>query len=159
MKQRQKRIYSALIDPASWMPKVGAVSVPSGPESMADQGITAPASRAPAVAALRATAAGGSQGEAPSAALRAAAAAIRLSRASHDSGEVSVEEDGYRLLALHNEAEKYGIIGDISGLPSEGISSFEPPPLPFTLPPQGSWIIIVRHAADEAGKNNTSPPR
>ncbi len=124
---------------------------PSGPESNTDQSNSSPASQAPAVAALRATAAGGSHAEARLPRRRAGSAAIRLSRASHDFGEVSVGEDEYWLLALHNEAEKDGIISDISGLPSEGFSLFEPPPLPFTLPPHGSWIIIVRYAPDQGG--------
>ena len=151
MKPRQKRIYSALIDPDRRMPKVGRVSVHSRPEGMADQGIAAPEAQAPAAAALRAIAAGGSHAEARLARRRAGAAAIRLSRASHDFGEVGVGEDEYWLLALHNEAEQEGIISDISGLPSEGFSLFEPPTLPFALPPHGSWIIIVRYAPDQGG--------
>ena len=115
-----------------------------------------PDSQAPAVAALRATEVGCPQAEARLPRLRAASAAIRLSRASHDFGEVCVGEDEYWLLALHNEAEKEGIISDISGLPSEGFSLFEPPTLPFTLPPHGSWIIIVRYAPDLAGNKSVA---
>ncbi len=151
MRHRQKRIYSALIDLDSRTPQMRRILGPSGPESNTDQSNSSPASQAPAVAALRATAAGGSHAEARLPRRRAGSAAIRLSRASHDFGEVSVGEDEYWLLALHNEAERDGIISDISGLPSEGFSLFEPPPLPFTLPPQGSWIIIVRYAPDQGG--------
>ncbi len=168
MKHRQKRIYSSLIDLDSWIPKVRRVSVPSRPETIADQSISpqarggaatkpvAPDSQAPAVAALRATDVGVSQAEASLPRLRVASAAIRLSRASHDFGEVCVGEDEYWLLALHNKEEKEGIISDISGLPSEGFGLFEPPTLPFTLPPHGFRIIIVRYAPDLAGNKSSA---
>ena len=65
-------------------------------------------------------------------------------------------DDEYWLLALHNEEEKDGIISDISVSPSEGFSLFEPPTLPFTLPPHGSRIIIVRYAPDLAGNKSVA---
>jgi len=168
MKNRQERIYSALIDLDSWTPKVRGVSVPSRPETVADQSISSkarggvanqlvsPDSQAPALAALRATEVRVSQAEASFPPLLAAAAAIRLSRASHDFGEVFVGDDEYWLLALHNDEEKERIVSDISGLPSEGFSLFEPPALPFTLPPHGSRIIIVRYAPDLAGHKSVA---
>jgi hypothetical protein len=162
MKDRQERIYSALIDLDRWIPKVRDVSVPSGPVTMADQRIAPkvlggaankpvrPDFQAPGSVAL-----GGadrvSQSEGSLPPLLAVAAAIRLSRGSHDFGEVCLGEDEYWLLALHNEAETEGIVSDMSGLPSAGFSLFEPPALPFTLPPHGSRIIIVRYAPDLAG--------
>ena len=156
MKHRQERIYSALIDLDIWIPKVRSVSVPSRPETIADRSIVSPETQAPAVAALRVAEVGVSQAEASLPRLRAASAAIRLSRASHDFGEVFVGDDEYWLLALHNEEEREVIISDISGLPSEGFSLFEPPTLPFTLPPHGSRIIIVRYAPDLAGNKSVA---
>lgn len=168
MKHRQERIYSALIDLDIWIPKVRSVSVPSRPETIADNSISpkaqggvankvvSPDSQAPALTAFRATEVRVSQAEASLPPLLAASAAIRLSRASHDFGEVCVGEDEYWLLALHNEEKKEGIISDISGLPSEGFSLFEPPTLPFTLPPHGSRIIIVRYAPDLAGNKSVA---
>jgi hypothetical protein len=106
MKHRQERIYSALIDLDIWIPKVRSVSVPSRPETIADRSIVSPETQAPAVAALRVAEVGVSQAEASLPRLRAASAAIRLSRASHDFGEVFVGDDEYWLLALHNEEER-----------------------------------------------------
>ena len=156
MKHRQERIYSALIDLDIWIPKVRRVSVPSRPETTVELSIVSPDSQAPGVAALRVAEVRGAQAEASLPRLRAAAAAMRLSRASHDFGEVSVGDEEYWLLALHNEEEKEGIINDIIGLPSEGFSLFEPPTLPFTLPPHGSRIIIVRYAPDLAGNKSVA---
>lgn len=148
MKDEQEPIYSAFIDVKSWTPKAKGLPDPSRPETLAGRSISPQAPGAPAVR--------GSQPEAGLPPSPEASAAIRLSRTSHDFGEVCVGEDEYWLLALHNEAEQEGKVYDLSGLPSVGFSLFEPPALPFTLPPHGSRIIIVRYAPDLAGDKSAA---
>jgi hypothetical protein len=139
MKDEQEPIYSACIDLQRWTPKSRSLSAPSRPETPDGQSLLPPAR--------------GGAGLPP---LPGAAAAIRLSRTSHDFGEVCVGEDEYWLLALHNEAEQESKVYDLSGLPSAGFSLFDPPALPFSLPPHGSRIIIVRYAPVLAGDSSAA---
>jgi hypothetical protein len=82
--------------------------------------------------------------------LTSASPVIRLSRTSHNFGEVLVGDYEYWILALHNEGDNEGIISDISGLPLMGFSLLELPALPFTIPPHKSRFIPVRYAPDLA---------
>ena len=82
--------------------------------------------------------------------LTSASPVIRLSRTSHNFGEVLVGDYEYWILTLHNEGENEAIISDVSGLPLRGFSLLELPALPFTIPPHGSRVITVRYAPDLA---------
>jgi len=162
MKRRQTPIYSALIDVAISVPEVRSILVPSLPETISDNGI-APIERdgvanipgsqdsdAHTLAAPTATEVCVSEPEGSIPTLTSASPVIRLSRTSHNFGQVLVGDHEYWILALHNEGENEGIIIDVSGLPLRGFSLLELPALPFTIPPHGSRVISVRYAPDLA---------
>jgi len=162
MKRRQTPIYSALIDVAISVPEVRSILVPSLPETISDNGI-APIERdgvanipgsqdsdAHTLAAPTATEVCVSEPEGSIPTLTSASPVIRLSRTSHNFGQVLVGDHEYWILALHNEGENEGIIIDVSGLPLRGFSLLELPALPFTIPPHGSRVIPVRYAPDLA---------
>src|SRR5665811_1542894 len=100
MKRRQKPIYSALRDLGVPGPKPEGTSVPSLPEPISDKGISphgqdgaentpvSPGSPPEAMVAVPTIAVSPSEAEAPAPALPTASPVIRLSRASHDFGEV-----------------------------------------------------------------------
>ena len=160
MKRRQTPIYSALIDLAIAVPKVRSIDVPSLPETISANGI-APIeqdglanipgtqdSHAYTLAAPTATEVCVAEPEAGR--LTSASPVIRLSRTSHNFGEVLVGDYEYWILALHNEGENEKIVSDISGLPLGGFSLWELPALPLIIPPHGSRILTVKFAPDLA---------
>ena len=163
MKRRQTPIYSALIDVAISVPEVRSILVPSLPDAISDNG-TAPIERngvanipgsqdsdAHTLVTPTATEVCVSEPEASFPTLTLASPVIKLSRTSHNFGEVLVGDHEYWILALHNAGEGEGIISDVSGLPLRGFSLLELPALPFTIPPHGSRVIPVRYAPDLAG--------
>jgi hypothetical protein len=160
LKRRQRPIYSALIDVS--VPEVRSILVPSLPETISDNDI-APIERdgvanipgnldfqEQALGAPTATEVCVPEVDASLPMLPSASPVIRLSRTSHNFGEVLVGDYEYWILALHNEGEDEGIISDVSGLPLRGFSLLELPALPFTIPPHGSRVITVRYAPDLA---------
>ena len=145
MKRRQTPIYSALIDVAISVPKLRSISAPSLPETISDNAI-APIERdgvanipgsqdsdVHTLAAPTATEVCVSEPEASLPTLPSASAVIRLSRSSHNFGEVLVGDYEYWIFTLANEGENEGIISDVSGLPLGGFSLLELPGLPFTM--------------------------
>ena len=167
-RRRQTPIYSALINVAISVPEVRSIHITLIPETISDNGI-APIKRngvanipgsqdfpAHTLAAPTPKEVRVSEPEISIPMLTSASPVIRLSRTSHNFGEVLVGDYEYWILTLHNEEENEGIISEISGLPSEGFSLFEPPTLPVTLPPHGSQIIIVRYAPDVAGEKSVA---
>ena len=163
MKRRQTPIYSALIDLDISVPKMRSIAVSSLPEHISDNGISPnerdgmaniPGShdfQAQTLGAPTATEVRVSEVDASLPTLPSASAVIRLSRTSHNFGEVFVGDYEFWILTLHNEGENEGIISDVSGLPLRGFSLLELPALPFTIPPHGTRVITVRYAPDLAG--------
>ena len=150
MKRRQKPIYSALRDLGVPDPKPEGTSVPHGQDG-AENTPVSPGSPPEAMVAVPITAVSPSEAEAPTSALPTASPVIRLSRASHDFGEVLKGDCEDWVLTLYNEGKIEGIISGLSGLPLGGFSLVEPPPLPFIIPPHGSRVITVRFAPELAG--------
>ena len=150
LKRRQRPIYSALIDVAISVPEVRSILVPSLPETISDNGISPnerdgvaniPGSQdsdAHTLAAPTSTEVCVSEPEASVPPLTSASPVIRLSRTSHNFGEVLVGDYEYWILALHNEGENEVIISDVSGLPLGGFSLLElpAPPIHYTSP----WV-------------------
>jgi hypothetical protein len=162
MKRRQTPIYSTLIDLDTSDPKMRDIAVSSLPENSADD-IISPNERggmanledshdfqaqtfeAPPAKEFHVSEVDGSLPWLPS-----AAAVIRLSRTSHNFGEVCVGEYKFWILTLHNQGENEAIISDISGLPLRGFSLVELPVLPLAIPPHGTLVITVKYAPDLA---------
>jgi formylglycine-generating enzyme required for sulfatase activity len=166
--RRQQLIYSALRDLGIPDPKPEGTPVPSLPDPISGKGISphgqdgagntsiSPGSHLDAVIAASAPEVSLSEAEAPAPALPTASPVIRLSRASHDFGEVLEGDCQDWVLTLYNEGEIEGIISGLSGLPLGGFSLVEPPPLPFMIPPHGSRIITVRFAPELPGRNRVA---
>ena len=168
MKRRQTPIYSALIDVNISIPKIRSIAVSSRPENISDKGISpnkrdgmanipgchdlqAQALGAPVATEVRVPEVDTSLPMLPS-----PSAVIRLSRASHNFGEVCVGDYEFWILALHNEGESDGIINDISWLPLMGFSLLELPVLPIAIPPHGTQVITVRYAPDLGGNKSAA---
>jgi hypothetical protein len=162
LKRRQRPIYSALIDVAISVPEVRSILVPSLPDTISDNDI-APIERggvanipdsqdsdAHTLAAPSATEVCVSEPEVSIPTLTSASPVIRLSRTSHNFGEVFVGEYKFWILTLHNQGENEAIISDVSGLPLRGFSLVELPVLPFAIPPHGTLAITVKYAPDLA---------
>jgi hypothetical protein len=168
MKRRQTPIYSALIDLDTSDPKTRNIAVSSLPADSADASIApherggmanisdSPDIQAPTYEAPPATEFRVAEVAESLPWLASAGAVIKLSRTSHNFGEVCVGEYEFWILSLHNQGENEAIISEVSGVPLNGFSVLELPALPFTIPPQGNRVITVRYAPDLAGNEVTA---
>jgi hypothetical protein len=168
MKRRQTPIYSTLIDLDISDPKMRNIAISSLPEDSAADGIS-PHERGEMANLVDSHDLQALTFEAPPTTefrvsevaeslpwLSPAAAVIKLSKASHNFGEVCVGTYEFWILSLHNQGENEAIISDVSGVPLNGFSVLELPVLPFTIPPHGNRVITVRYAPDLAGNKATA---
>jgi hypothetical protein len=168
MKRRQPPIYSVLIDLDISDPKMKNVAVSSPPENSADDGITPHEQagmanisdshdfQAQTLGAPQTTEFRVSEGDENLPWLPSASGVIRLSKTSHNFGEVVVGDFEFWILTLINEGENEAIISDVSVLPLKEFSLMALPVLPFAIPPHGTRVITVRYAPDQVGNKSAA---